>query len=55
MDRADYLRKLADRYEVVATTMRADKDRESVETIAAEYRRLAEEAEQRERGARHPN
>lgn len=51
-DRSEYLRKLADRYELVAATMRADKDREAVETVAAEYRRLADEAELRERRMR---
>jgi hypothetical protein len=50
--RAKYLRKLADRYELVAATMRTDKDREAVETIAAEYRRLADDAEQKERRMR---
>jgi hypothetical protein len=47
--RAEFLRKLADRYELVAATMRTHKDRQSAEAIAAEYRRLAAEAGQRER------
>jgi hypothetical protein len=51
--RSEFLRKLADRYELVAATMRTHKDRQSAEAIAAEYRRLAHEADQRERRTRH--
>jgi hypothetical protein len=43
----DYFRKLADRYEAIAPTMRSEKDRETVAAIAAQYRQKAEEAQRR--------
>jgi hypothetical protein len=42
-----YFRKLADRYEAIAPTMRSAKDRETVAAIAAQYRQKAEEAQRR--------
>jgi hypothetical protein len=48
MKGADYFRKLADRYEAIAPTMRSEKDRETVAAIAAQYRQKAEEALRRD-------
>jgi hypothetical protein len=46
---ATYLRKLAEHYQTLAATMTFNKDRKSVETVAAEYREMADEAELREK------
>lgn len=45
---AEYFRRIADRYEALAATMRTDKDRETVLRLAAQYHQIAEEAARRE-------
>jgi hypothetical protein len=50
-ERAEYLLKLAERYEAIASTMRAETDRATVAEIARQYCQAAEETERREAAA----
>jgi hypothetical protein len=51
---AKYFRKLADRYEALANTMRTKQDRETVAAIAAQYLQAADETKRSEhRRAQH--
>jgi hypothetical protein len=47
---AEYYQGLADRYEAIAASMTAARDRETIASVAAQYHERAADARRRERG-----